>query len=245
LKKWELPKMLNEISGIAWIGDNKVACVQDEDGIIFIYNLATNNIEKIIAFGSGGDFEGITVIKENAYVLRSDGVIFEISNYEGENIKVQKYETAMMNLKGINLEGLGADPANNRLLLAVKERKEMNDQKEIYAFDLDKKNTGIDPFFHIDLRDPILKNVSGGAKNKFMPGEIAIHPGTGEIYILDGSNPKILIADKNGSLQKLVMLRARDFQNPEGLTFDPNGDLYISNEAGDQPANILRVSLLK
>src|SRR5690606_2804436 len=36
LNKWELPEVLKEVSGIAYLEENLFACVQDEDGKIFI-----------------------------------------------------------------------------------------------------------------------------------------------------------------------------------------------------------------
>src|SRR5690606_25987587 len=54
IRKWEMPKELDEISGIAWVGENQIACVQDEDGIIFIYDLTTNAVEKTINFAKAG-----------------------------------------------------------------------------------------------------------------------------------------------------------------------------------------------
>lgn len=243
LQKWDLPAVLDEVSGIAWIGKNRVACVQDEDGTVFIYNLESSGIEDEIEFGSGGDYEGIAVVKEDIFVLRSDGVLFEIGNYAGENPKVEKHVTQMNNLPGINFEGLCADPENSRLLLAVKERNNSAQHKEIYEFDLNSKNSANEPVFLVDLDGPIFQNVNAPMKKKFAPGELNLHPRTGEYYILDGSEPKLLITDTNGKPKDLIMLRLADFGNPEGLTFDEDGGLYISNEAEDGPANILKVSL--
>lgn len=243
LKKWELPDELREISGISWIGENRIASVQDEDGIIFIYNLETSKIEKSIPFGEGGDYEGITVVGDNAYVLRSDGVIFEVSDFDKDDVKVEIYKTGMQELKGINIEGICADPENNRLLLAVKQRRGSKDNKEIYSFGLESKNTGKEPFFMIKSSDSIFNKLTGRNKNNFSPGEIAIHPQSGEIYVLDGTNPKLLIMEKNGKMKNLILFRAEDFGNPEGLTFSPGGEIYISNEAEGGPANILQVSL--
>lgn len=176
-------------------------------------------------------------------MLRSDGIIFEINNFQDKNPRVLKHETGLQQLKGINIEGLCADPENKRLLLAIKERKGTGDNKEIYAFDLEKNDTGTKPFFLVELSDPVFNNVKGKLKSRFSPGEIALHPQTGEIYILDGTNPKILITEKDGTPKEMVMLQERDFGNPEGLTFSPQGDMYISNEAAGGPANILMVSL--
>ena len=243
IKKWELPEILNEISGIVWIGDHRIACVQDEDGEIFLYNLKTSKLENSVSFAGGGDYEGVTVLGENAYVLRSDGVIFEIREFQKENPQVKEYLTKTNQLPGINLEGLCADAANNRLLLAVKERKNSPDYKEIYAFDLDKKDSDEDPLYKVTLADPIFTKVKGKPEKKFSPGEIGIHPQTGEHYILDGSRPKLLITGKDGTPKELIIFQPKDFGNPEGLTFSPEGDLYISNEAEDAPANILQITL--
>ncbi|WP_037325456.1 hypothetical protein [Salinimicrobium terrae] len=243
LQKWDLPNALSEVSGIAWLGEERIACVQDEDGIIFIYNLQTSKIESKTKFGNGGDYEGIAVIENDAYILRSDGIIFKVGGFTGQDPQVQKHVTTTNQLHGINLEGLCADPANNRLLMAVKEGRNFNKNKGIYVFDLNKNNSDKKPLFLLELSDSIFDGVDEKLKNRFAPGEIGIHPQTGEYFILDGTRPKILITDEDGAPKELLMLRSRDFGNPEGLTFSPAGDLYISNEAADGPANILKVSL--
>ena len=244
LQKWELPEVLEEVSGIAWMEDNRIACVQDENGTIFFYNLKTSELENSsVNFAGGGDYEGITVVGKDAYVLRSDGVIFEVLGFQERDPKVKKHVTQTNRLPGINIEGLCADPANNRLILAVKEREELPEQKEIFAFPLNKKDSESDPLFLVDLSSPIFEKVNDQLEKKFAPGEIGTHPKTEEYYILDGTRPKLLIAEKDGTLKELYILDPKDFGNPEGLTFNPEGDLFISNEAENAPANILQVSL--
>lgn len=78
---WEVPILLEEISGISWLDNEHIACVEDEEAIIFIYNTKTSQIQKQIPFGEDGDYEGIAVVGNDAYVLRSDGVIFEVLNF--------------------------------------------------------------------------------------------------------------------------------------------------------------------
>lgn len=243
LQKWDLPAELNEISGITWIGEDRIACVQDEDGIIFIYNLKTSEIESQTRFGNDGDYEGITVLNSTAYVLRSDGIIFEVLNFTGKDPRVNKHVTGPNKLNDINMEGLCADAINNRLILAVKEGKDFKENKGVFDFDLKEVTSGNDPLFILNSKDPIFKNVKEDKKGKFSPGEIGIHPKTGEYYILDGTNPKLLIAQMDGTLKDLILFSSTDFENPEGLTFSGEGDLYISNEAESGPANILKISL--
>lgn len=243
IQKWELPEDLEEVSGIVWIKNNLIACVQDEEGKIFVYNLKSSKVENSISFAGSGDYEGITVIEDDAFVLRSDGVIFEVVDFMGANPQVKEFVTKANQLPEINIEGLCADPANNRLLLAVKERKDSPSHKEIFAFDLDRKDSEKNPLYRVNLADPIFSEVNEKLENKFSPGEIGIHPQTGEHFILDGSRPKLLIAGEGNAPKELFMFRLEDFPNPEGLTFNPEGDLFISNEAEDAPANILQVKL--
>ena len=73
LEKWDLPSELLEVSGIAWLDAERFACIQDEKGSIFIYNRVSNKIEKEIPFAGLGDYEGLAVNKNMAYVVRADG----------------------------------------------------------------------------------------------------------------------------------------------------------------------------
>ncbi len=72
-EKWELPSELKEISGIAYLDEQRFACVQDEQGIVYIYNTAKKAIEQKIPFAGAGDFEGLTLVDKTAWVVRSDG----------------------------------------------------------------------------------------------------------------------------------------------------------------------------
>ena len=75
-----------------------------------------------------------------------------------------------------------------------------------------------------------------------MPSAIGIHPLTNEIFITDGPKANLLIMDEAGMIKKLVQL-GKDFSQPEGITFGPQGEIFISNEGSKLPGNILQVEL--
>ena len=75
-----LPDTLREISGLTCIDSNLFACIQDENGILFIYDLKQNKIREQFTFNIDGDYEGICRVSDTIYILRSDGVLFEISD---------------------------------------------------------------------------------------------------------------------------------------------------------------------
>lgn len=244
LETWKLPKELIEISGISWLGDYKMACIQDEEGVIYIYNLKTSRIEKTIAFGEKGDYEGLVINKENAYALRSDGTIFEIENYNSPDFKTHSYNTFLEGKN--NTESLALDAKNKRLLMAAKDKDPFSKtSKGIFEFDLKSKKLIEKPLFELKFDHKIFDNVrEKKIKKTFSPSEIAIHPQSKEIYVLEGKKPKLLILNSNGSPKRLLELDKNDFRQPEGIAITPNGDVFISNEGKNKnAATILKVRL--
>ncbi|PRX40766.1 SdiA-regulated domain-containing protein [Salegentibacter salegens] len=241
-EKWNLPPILQETSGISYLGNNEVACIQDEDGVIFIYNLETSKITSRITFGEGGDYEDITIIEDTAYVVRSDGKIYKVENFRKESPEIDTYQISGLDINGI--ESLEFDAKNNRLLFAVKEYNNRKATKGIYTFNLTSRKVNKKRLFTLDGSDEIYVKLRGGRSSEIIrPSSIRFHPTTGELYILEGNQPKLIILNHEGNEVKIHLLDPETFPQPEGLTFDEQNRLYISNESRRQPANILRVKL--
>lgn len=244
-EKWELPSALEEISGFVYLGPNKFACVQDESGTIFIYNTATSKIEDKISFAGNGDYEGLAIAGESAFVVRSDGTIYEVENWRNENPETSMYETSLS--EDHNVEGICYDKENNRLLLAIKGQESGGkNYKGIYAFDLSNQTFVEEPVYKIDLQHAVFEGIEEKKPEKIMqPSEIAINPVTGDLYISDAKNPKILIMDSTGNIKISYSLNEKDFAQAEGLAFSPSGELFISNEGKKGSANIVKVEITK
>jgi len=242
-KEWDMPIVLEEISGISWMDNEHIACVEDEEAIIFIYNTKTSEIENQIVFGEDGDYEGIALAGKDAYVLRSDGVIFEVLDFQNDSLVINEYSTGMS--KEYEWEGIAWDKNRNRLLLSIKDKAD-KESKPIYAFNLKTHIIEEKPAYEIKFNDPAFKILEQELNHQIIePSEVAIHPLTGEVYVLEATNPKLLILNSNGSIKKLHVLREEQFGQPEGLTFDDEGNLYISNEGSGGLGNILKVTLDK
>ncbi len=233
-QRWNLPSELDEISGIAWLNDDKMAAVQDEDGVIFIYDLKEKKIEKTIIFGGPGDYEGLAVHQQDAYVLRSDGVIFAIQDFETSNKTVKTYQTPFSDKN--NMETMEFDMKRNSLLISPKDRDLSSDRyKGVYAFSLDTKEMEKTPVIKLDMGDKTLKRFRENELYKtFRPSDLAIHPKTNEMYMLEGSKPKLLILDADGNAKNAYKLDKQLFPQPEGITFSTDGSLYISSEAKNE-----------
>ncbi len=235
--QWELPVELMEVSGITYLDKDRFACVQDEKGVIFIFNKTTRKVEKEIPFAGPGDFEGIAIKGNMAFIVRADGVLFEADMTTG---KSAEYKTALTVQQ--NIEGLCYDPKNDRLLLAVK-----NDDpgypgfKGIYGFEPTKHSFIKEPVFKIDLSNAVFADGQSKKSRPVMPSGIAIHPVTNDMYITDGTRSRLLIMDQSGVIKKLYDL-GKDFYQPEGITIDPQGQIFISNE-GKKFGNIIQVKI--
>ena len=243
LDRWELPTVLTEISGLEYLGNNRFACIQDEQGTIYIYNTATRSIEREIPFAGAGDFEGIAIAGNSAYAVQSDGKIYEVAGFQGAKPVVKSYTTPLTVKHDV--EGLTYDAKYNRLLLAIKGNDaNSSSSKGIYAFDLKTKQLATTPVLKIDLTDPIFDNGNQKkSKNVMQPSEIEIHPLSGDIYISEGVNPKLLVMDAEGKKKNLYTMKSADFPQAEGVAFTPEGELFISNEGKNGKGTIIKVAI--
>ena len=243
INTWEMPDELEEISGISWVNSNVIAAVEDEDGIIYMYDLKAEKVTQKIKFGDAGDYEGIAVCGKTIYVMRSDGLLYEVTHYAAAKPVVKTYQSAMSSKN--NVETLTFVRKNNRLLMAPKE-EDPNDEevKGVYAFDLNSHKMLADMVFKVKMKDKAFKDFEKKkSKRTFRPSDMAINPKTGAIYMLEGVNPKLLKLDASGKIESVMELDKDNFAQPEGITFSPEGRLFISNEAHGGKANILEVAL--
>jgi len=259
-KSWELPKKLEEISGLGYIDKHRLVCVQDEKGNIYIFNLKSGEVERKVEFGDDGDFEGIEIVNKNAWVLKSNGTLYEVKDFlKDKEPQVKKYKTALSAKN--DTEGLCYDPISNNLLIACKgnpfvDKKSGKEFKAIYTFDLKTKLLKSKPIFLIEM-DTIkfYKNYNTMSEMgievlaylddskgdlSFQPSGIAIHPITGNFYVLGSVGKLLLVFSREGEMLAIIDLKSKVHPQPEGICFSPDGTMYISNEGDGGDGTILK-----
>lgn len=258
---FKLKNKLVEISGLTYLGNNKVGCVQDELGKVYIFDLEQEKVVEDINFGKNRDYEGVQVVGKSLYILRSDGELLRIKDYHKKKTKEKKYNTF---LKAINdAEGLGYDSKSNLLLIACKGSagKGLKNKKAIYAFDLKKEKLQKKPKYTIDIDliksrlkqkglvstyEKIVDYFSPGKGSlTFAPSGIAVHPFTNEAFIISAVGKLLIVLRENGEIKNIIKLDSNMFKQPEGITFLENGDLLIANEGRGGKANILQFKYIK
>jgi uncharacterized protein YjiK len=254
-KVYVLPPVLHEISGMTETDASTIACIEDEHGIVFFYDINKGQITRQLVFGAEGDYEDIARVDNTLYVLRSDELLIEIKDFNSGNFKSAAYSAG---IPGRNTEGLCYDRKNNRLLVVPKEISDDNpenkDKRFIYGFNLGSKKLITGPVFSFDIpgiekfaienniKVP-LKGRKGEKKEpdiKLKISAISIHPITNRLYVLSGAEKLLLVFDMDGNIEYLERLDKDLFTQPEGITFMKNGDMLISNEGRNAKPTLIR-----
>jgi len=258
-----MPAYLKEISGLAYLKDENILCIQDESAEIFVLSIDKKGIINNYRFGGSGDYEDIAINKQTAYVLRSDGRIYSIENFDKENRKTREIKTPLSSKN--DAEGLCYDEETKSLLIACKgepstsKEKQYKGYRAIYSLSTGDLKFNNEPVFLINLKKPVcfkdeevFSRFSGRDKGKskkdennsdFEPSGISIHPLNKQIYIISSTSRLLLILDRNGKIINFRYLNKSLFAQPEGICFSPTGTLFISNEGKEGKGNILRFNM--
>jgi DNA-binding beta-propeller fold protein YncE len=245
---WRLSAELMEISANVLVDEQRMACIQDNAGTIYIYNLKTKTIDQKIVFTGKGDFEALALVGNIFYVLRADGQLYRVEQTAGGLPRVETFDSPLSVEN--DTESMYYDAPGNRLLIAVKEKNlGASKGKEVYAFDLETNTLQGKPVFTIEETD---NTEAVGQKKKekkkdkgLRPSEIAQHPATGEWYVLNGPTSTLFIADKQGRITRQYPLDKNTFPQPEGLCFSKTGALFISSEGSKNGSGIIALVRLQ
>lgn len=254
-KEHKLSGKLVEISGLGYLPEEDFLLANnDEQGKVFFLNKKNGEIEKDLKFHKSGDYEGVEAVDGKIYVIRNTGTLYEIQNPGEEDLEVESYKN---HLTGANdVEGLGFDPKNNRLLIACKgiagEGKTYRNQRGIYAFDLKTKTLGAKPAYLIS-RDAIKKYIQSNsdklekfletfvpdqAASAFAPSGIAVHPKTNDLYVLSSVGKLLVVLNQRGKILHLEQIDKNLIQQPEGICFEEDGTMWISSEGKGKRARL-------
>jgi len=241
----ELPGMLLEVSALTDVDANAVACLQDEQGTVYRVDLGTGAVSTLATFSGPGDFEGLTRVGDEYFALRSDGLVFHL---RPENGVFAMRDTFRLDVMHNDLEGLGYDEVNKRILVSPKDvtkgGPELRDRRVLYAFDPHDREHPVAEVLQLSLQKLMAQATAKGIviptkqrddgrevpALKLRYSSVAVHPRSGHYYLLSAVDRSLLVVDRAGDLVHLAWLDERLLPKPEGITFLANGDLVLSSE---------------
>ncbi len=249
-----LPKSLREASDVTAVSATEIAMVQDEKGIIYLYDFNVDKVTEKFKFGPKGDFEGIALANDTMYVLQSNGTLYQIDHWRQDTHAVH----TSLNLPTADNEGLCFDPVSGKLLISPKSqwKKQMGGGKHkrpIFAFDPEIGKLSGEPIFvlhtddmitfahthHLTLPGKWSKKGNFKEKLQFRPAAVAVHPVTGHIFIISARDRVMLSFDREGQITGLSVLDAELFLQPEGMAFLPDGTMIVVNESPKKKPGLL------
>lgn len=239
-----LDAKLEEISGLAYNElDNTFLANDDESGNFYVLSSTDLSIIEEIKFSKKGDFESIEKVGDDIIIGKNTGT-FYFYNLITKTAAQYKTELKAKN----DVEGSCYFESEHALLIACKgqslqTQKGEKKKKSIYSFDL--KNKTLDPQPFLTINDEMLishiekhyvsESISKLRKLKnrakeHAPSGIAIHPRSGEYYIVSARGSTLVVLDNNKVFKEINFLNSRIIPQPEGICFDKNGNLFIATE---------------
>ena len=257
-KKIVLPKKLLEISGLTIDDANDcIYAINDEKANIYLLS-QDGKLKGQIDFGKNADYEGIEKVGNSIFILKSNGKIIEFDLTQSETIDTYDTSLSLAN----DTEGLGYDKSTHSLLIACKgspninKKTKIKDAKVVFAFDIKTKKLNSKPIFKIsddDIEQYLKTNWKISTSKKkhksrlnratdFSPSAVANNPIDGYYYLLSTVGKTLIVIDEESTIKWIYYLDAPEYIQPEGICFDDEGNMFISNEGKGSKSNFLKIS---
>jgi uncharacterized protein YjiK len=236
----DLPDPLFEISGITFHQNNPeiIFAIQDEDGEVFKINWQDGLTSQTL-FEKQGDYEDISILNDHVYILRSDGTIFRFPYSDLDYKQTQQTQSIQLLPRG-EYEGMFGDSKTGLIYVLCKECKKDQDLNHVSGYIL-STNEGLQLKDTFSLHVAQIRDKAAKLKKGFRPSALAKNPITEEWYILSSTNKLLVVADANWKIINTTALDKEVHIQPEGIAFDAEGHLYISNEGKNKrAANIMQ-----
>ena len=234
--QWVMPIELREISGLALLPNGQLLAHGDEQGIVVVLDPRSGLITSRFQLKGGvhGDFEGITVVGNDIFMMQSNGRIFQFR--QGANKAHVPYVIHDTKLgKECEFEGIAYEADSSRFVMACKRvtKKGIKDRLILYRVSLRGGVIGDTSSLSLPLEDVI------GANNwkHFHPSDITIDPTTGNYVIVAAQEKAIVVMTPGGEIVRATALPGKHPQ-AEGVAITPDNVLIVSDEATNTPAVI-------
>ncbi len=247
-----LPPALREVSGLAAVDRDTVACVQDEVGALYFVDLRSATIVRKVPFGPRGDYEELARVDDAFWVLRSDGQLFALAP-RGRGYAIAR--TLQVGDGASEFEAVAFDPLARHFLAAPKHAPAGYARHERPLF-------AIDPATGERAERPVLvwsrERIEADAAQRqialphregkhgqdkvaleLRPSSLAVQPDTGRLFVLSAADALLLVFARDGALVAAQALPRDQLPQAEAIAFLPDGALAVASEGGDGAGRVV------
>jgi uncharacterized protein YjiK len=236
-ERFNMPESLLEISGIAFnaYDPETVYAIQDEEGRLFSLKWGIKKATSI-KFGPRGDYEDLAILNNQVYVLKSSGDIYsfpldmELGDVSDSTAQWDDF------LPKAEYESLYADEAAHILYVLTKSGGKKKKNTLGYKINVDKTTKQLGTITEFSLDQDAIEAMGYKLKSGLKVSALSQHPKSKEWYILSSAEKLLVVANPDWQIKMVYDLDASTFNQPEGIAFDKDLNLYISSE-GDEITN--------
>jgi uncharacterized protein YjiK len=233
--QWIMPPQLREISGLTLTSRGTVLTHDDNVARVYEVDPKTGILLKGFSLRGGerGDFEAITTVGTDIYLLESKGKFYRFKEgADGTEVSYSDYDTKLG--KECEFESLAYEADSTRLVMACKKIRGKDAPHEvlIYRFPLP-----LDRSTMSTLSVPI-EDVAGSNKWKdFHTSDMTIDPITKNYVLISSREKGLLVMTPNGDVVRSGPLPG-DHRQPEGVAITMDSLLIVSDETNVRPPAI-------
>jgi hypothetical protein len=233
--RWELPRELDEVSGLASDGDELLAH-GDEQAVIYRLHPAGHRVVGRFSVGQPalrGDFEGITVQGARIFLTTSDGEVYGMPKaVTGPVVRSQRWASGLG--RTCEVEGLTGDGTPGGLLLGCKTARVRALKGKVAVFGWSPGRGGA-PALKLAVPEAL---VAGRGREQVNPSELLRDPGTGHLLLLAARARLLVELSPAGEVLAVAHLKRRLHRQAEGLALGRDGALFIADEAAGARATL-------
>lgn len=235
---WVMPSELKEISGLALTSRGTVLTHDDEIGKIYEIDPKAGIILKRFTLSGlpHGDFEAITIVGTDVYLLESNGKIYRFKEgADGAEVPYSKYDTHLG--KECEFESMAFEADSSRLVLVCKKvlMKGANHDMVIYRFPMPLTDSTRPTVITV----PMSELAGANRWKSFHASDMNIDPVTGNYVIIASRQRAIAVVTPEGDVVRSGPIpAAAEHNQAEGVAITKDNLLLISDEATHVPADL-------
>jgi uncharacterized protein YjiK len=228
--RWELPKGLREISGLAMDSAGRMFAHGDEEAVVYQLDPTDHSVVKKFSLGRPavrGDFESIALVEGHVVLATSNGVLYSgREGADGEAVPFTVQPTGAGQF--CEIEGMAWVPNDRALLFACKtpRTKALQGHLAVLRWSLESKSLDRHPAMFVPLADL----AAAAEVSEFHASELLRLPSGDRYLVLAGREHAIAELSAGGTVMAAARLRHRDHPQAEGLALAPDESLLVADE---------------